>query len=141
MVQGETGSRTFIVLGEPQGKGRHRMTRSGHTYTPKETVQYENWIKLCYQEKYGDALMLEGEIMARIDAYYGIPKAMPKYKRVLVERDEIHPTKKPDADNIAKAILDSLNGIAYKDDAAIVQLHVYKHFSEQPFVEVTLKQI
>ena len=32
-------------------------------------------------------------------------------------KGEMLPTKKPDVDNIIKIILDSLNGLAYKDDA------------------------
>ena len=33
---------------------------------------------------------------------------------------EIRPTKRPDLDNIAKAVLDALNGLAYQDDSQIV---------------------
>ena len=52
----------------------------------------------------------------------------------------INPTKKPDLDNIAKAILDSLNGIAYKDDSQIVSLLISKKYSDRPRVEITLKE-
>ena len=34
------------------------------------------------------------------------------------------PIKRPDTDNIAKIVLDSLNGLAYKDDSAVVDLVV-----------------
>ncbi|WXL80106.1 RusA family crossover junction endodeoxyribonuclease [Clostridium perfringens] len=40
------------------------------------------------------------------------------------------PRKKPDADNIGKIILDSLNGIAYKDDSQIIELSVIKSYTE-----------
>ena len=43
-------------------------------------------------------------------------------------------------DNIAKAILDSLNGIAYKDDSQIVSMVVSKKYSNRPRVEITLKE-
>ena len=52
----------------------------------------------------------------------------------------IRPTKKPDLDNIAKAVLDSLNGIAYKDDSQIVSMVVSKKYSNRPRVEITLKE-
>ena len=52
----------------------------------------------------------------------------------------ISPTKKPDLDNIAKAILDSLNGIAYKDDSQIVSLLISKKYSDRPRVEIALKE-
>lgn len=35
--------------------------------------------------------------------------------------------KRPDADNVAKAILDALNGHAYNDDRAIAALSVRKY--------------
>lgn len=50
----------------------------------------------------------------------------------------IRPTKKPDIDNITKAVLDALNKVAYKDDAAIVQFSVEKFYSDNPRVEVTI---
>ena len=51
------------------------------------------------------------------------------------------PTKKPDVDNIAKAILDSLNGIAYRDDSQIVELNMKKLYADLGFVKVTLEEL
>ncbi len=48
----------------------------------------------------------------------------------------IRPTKTPDADNIAKSVLDALNKVAYKDDSCVVDLIVEKWYSENPRVEV-----
>lgn len=130
----------FIVEGEPQGKGRHRTTNTGHTYTPKETVLYENWIKTCYLNRVGN-ITLTGELRATIEAYYTIPKSKSlKAKKAMLE-GLIRPVKKPDADNIAKAVLDSLNGIAYKDDAQIVDITIRKYYSESGFVKVILEEI
>ncbi|HHD2713896.1 RusA family crossover junction endodeoxyribonuclease [Clostridium perfringens] len=68
---------------------------------------------------------------ALIVAYYKIPKSYSK-KRVQAIRDGLEkPIKKPDADNIAKIILDSLNGIAYKDDSQIIELSVIKRYTEE----------
>lgn len=50
------------------------------------------------------------------------------------------PTKKPDSDNIAKIICDSLNGIAYHDDSQIVELYICKSYSENPKVIVTIAE-
>ena len=44
-----------------------------------------------------------------------------------------------DADNHAKAILDGLNGICYRDDAQIVKLTVEKHVDKtSPRAEIEL---
>lgn len=48
--------------------------------------------------------------------------------------------KKPDADNFAKIIQDALNGIAFRDDAQIIDLRVTKSFGNHG-VRVTVWQI
>lgn len=133
---------SFTVPGEPKGKGRPRMGK-GFAYTPKDTVNYENWVKTCFlnQRIIGDNSVIEGEIMATIHCYYSIPKSTSKKKRELMILDKIRPTKKPDLDNIAKIILDSLNGIAYKDDSQVVGLNISKYYSENPRVEVILEEV
>jgi len=130
----------FVIPGEPKAKARPRVTTKGITYTPKSTVEYENWVKQCYLVKYGQT-MLEGEVKATIKAYFGIPKSISQKRKKLMIDGKVRPTKKPDADNIAKSVLDSLNGIAYKDDSAVVALQVDKYFDENPRVEVTLELI
>jgi Holliday junction resolvase RusA-like endonuclease len=130
----------FIIPGEPKSKARHRTTKSGVTYTPKDTVNFENWVKQCFIIEH-KGKFLEGQIKATIKAYFSIPKSYSKKKRASIEEGTLRPTKKPDTDNLAKSILDSLNGIAYKDDSAIVTLQVDKYFANEPRVEVILEVI
>lgn len=130
----------FTIPGEPRAKQRHRTTKNGFNYTPKETVEYENWVKQCYFIEHRQT-MLEGQIKAEIKAYFGIPNSYTKKRKRAIAEGKVRPTKRPDTDNIAKAVLDSLNGIAYKDDSAIVSLQVEKYFDEKPRVEVILEQI
>ncbi|AWZ48357.1 RusA family crossover junction endodeoxyribonuclease [Clostridiaceae bacterium 14S0207] len=129
----------IVIPGDPKGKQRPRLGK-GYTYTPKQTVNYENWVKMCYLEQ-AQNLMLEGEIKAEIIAYYSIPKSTSKKKRQAMMNEEIRPTKKPDLDNIAKIILDSLNTIAYKDDSQIIELQVKKYYSDYPRVELQLQDL
>lgn len=49
--------------------------------------------------------------------------------------------KKPDCDNLAKSVLDALNGIAYNDDSQITSLHVVKEYGTQPKVILQLKEL
>lgn len=132
---------TFEIIGEPQGKGRPRFsTRGGFvkTYTPEKTASYENFVKLCYLNKYRGQ-KLDGEIIAEIIAYFSIPNSFSKKKRAEAIEGKIKPTKKPDTDNIAKTILDSLNGIAFEDDKQVVSLSVKKLYGEEPKVVVVLE--
>ena len=56
--------------------------------------------------------------------------------------NEIRPTKKPDNDNIAKIILDALNGVAYQDDKQVVSLQVEKYYTEaDEMVTVELQEL
>lgn len=133
---------TFEIPGPVRGKARPRVTRSGVTYTPKETVQYENLVKLCFREAASAAGLdlFEQPVRAQLEVYYEIPKSTSKSRQGAMLLDRIYPTKKPDADNIAKIVLDSLNGIAYKDDSQVVELMVNKFYSKRggPYVFVRL---
>jgi Holliday junction resolvase RusA-like endonuclease len=80
-----------------------------------------------------------------IVALFEIPKSTSKKRAELMRAGEIRPTKggrgNPDLDNIAKAICDALNGIAYHDDAQVVDLKVVKYYSDTPCVTVTVEEV
>lgn len=128
----------FVIPGEPKGKGRPRFTRSGHPYTPGKTIEYENLVRMAFAEKYPNAEPLTGEVFVAIMNYFAIPKSVSKKKRELMVNTVVNPTKKPDLDNIAKAILDSLNGLAFIDDAQVVWLLISKSYAVNPHAEVMI---
>lgn len=133
----------FSILGEPQGKGRPRFVRNStyvRTYTPEKTATYENLVKLEYERQCGGARFRDDECVELIiNAFYGIPKSTSKRKRELMLGEAIRPIKKPDVDNVTKIIADSLNNIAYKDDAQIVDSTVRKFYSDMPRVQVIIQ--
>lgn len=127
----------FVVPGKPQGKGRPRVTRNG-TYTPKATKEYQRTISTC--AKLSNNIYYEKEpLSATILCFYPIPKNTPKYKRKMMIEGKTYPMVKPDLDNVAKAILDALNGVCYKDDNQIVELHIKKKYSDEPRVIVKIE--
>lgn len=130
----------FSIPGPPQGKGRPRFSSYGgrvHTRTPEQTVLYENLVKTEYQKQCEDIRFADGKaVSVEIIAFYEIPKNVSKKKRLEMESGRLRPTKKPDADNVAKVICDSLNGIAYRDDSQVAELTVRKLYGEIPRVEV-----
>ena len=127
---------SFRIDGKPQGKGRPRFTRSGHTYTPDSTAEYEQRVKLAC--RLSGAPKLTGSISADIRAVFAVPKSYTKKERSAALALHFAP-RKPDCDNIAKIILDALNGLAYDDDAQVVRLHVEKCYGEAAYVAVELK--
>ena len=132
----------FVIQGKVQAKQRPRFNRySGKTYTPNETIAYENWVKTCYLEKYKDKELMEKPLRVTIKAYFEIPKSTIKKRKQQMIDNEILPMVKPDTDNIAKGVLDSLNGIAYKDDKQVVELIVNKYYNNTPYVSVMIEEI
>ena len=133
----------FVIQGKAQAKQRPRFnTHTGRTYTPNKTINYENWVKICYLEKYKDKELMDKPLRVTIRAFLEIPKSTSKKKKQQMLNCEIFPTVvKPDTDNIAKSILDSLNGIAYKDDKQVAELIVYKFYNDTPYVNVTIEEI
>lgn len=130
----------FVIPGKVQAKQRPRFNGK-FAYTPKETIAYENWVRTCYLEKYRGQPILENPLKVKIIAYYEIPKSTSKKRRLEMKDDKVFPTVKPDTDNIAKSILDSLNNIAYLDDKQVVKLEVEKYYSDVASVVVMIDEV
>lgn len=132
----------FTIPGQPFGKQRPRFSRAGQyvkIYTPDNTVTYENFVRVMYQQVANGRMFADDAMLdVRIIAYYNIPKSVSKKKRKAMLEHRIRPAKKPDWDNIGKVICDSLNTVAYHDDSSVVDAQVRKFYSENPRVEVTI---
>ena len=123
---------TFRVYGKVVGSARPRVTRHG-TYIPKGTRAYRNLIATAYMAE-ARGRKATGSVMVTIDVCRELPKSRPK--KVESEPD----TFKPDADNIAKNVLDALNGIAWEDDSQVVYMRIRKHprTRRREFIEVSV---
>lgn len=126
----------FEVEGEVVPKGRPRFTRTGHTYTPIKTVVYEQRVKHAARKAMGDLEPFDEQIQLEIRIGMPVPKSWSK-KKQLEALTKPH-TKKPDLDNLVKAILDGMNGVAYRDDSLIYKFSAYKAYALEPSVEVTI---
>jgi len=129
----------IVVEGRIRGKQRPRVC-NGHAFTPKQTVEYENWVRLCFKNQGGQHI--EGSIRANIIAYFEIPKSYSKKRVQAIKEGREYPSRKLDTDNIAKIILDSLNKIAFDDDSQVIELTVIKRYTEElERVEFELEEI
>ena len=136
----------FSVFGEPQGKGRPRFSRIANgrtiTRTPDKTVLYENLVITEYRRQTGDKRFdARAQLSISLVAYYGIPKSASKRVKAAMESGALRPIKTPDTDNILKIVCDSLNGVAYRDDAQIVDSRVQKFYSAIPRVDIVIEDI
>ena len=129
---------TFVVYGEPVGKARPRMTRTGHVYTPSKTRLYEEHIRDAWRAKNVPTLPTGQPVRVSIDAFFSVPKSVSKKRRATMENAPyLH---KPDIDNVVKSVLDGLNGLAFDDDARICVLRTTKQYTlGEPRVEVAIE--
>ena len=134
---------TYIVYGEPVGKGRPRFARRGNftsTYTPLKTKTYEDEIRMMAKAAMGASEPLETPVTVAIYIRVGIPASYSKQKRKDASSGILKPMKKPDLDNVAKCHLDAIQGIIVVDDKQVINLHVTKVYAETPAVEVMVKE-
>ena len=118
--------------GTPKGKQRPRVCRiNGRsiTYTPKQTVTYENQIKSIYSKVANFKFERHVPLEVGILALFAPPKSISQKVRALMLGGEILPTKRPDADNIIKVVLDALNGVAFHDDGQICKIYFDSQFA------------
>ena len=118
----------FTVQGEPFGKQRPRLsTVNGFSmaYTPQKTAVKEAIVRGEYERQCGNAYFPEGAVSVMLLFSLSIPASASKRRRQMMLDGFIHPTKKPDIDNATKLILDSLNGVAWKDDKQVCVIGDY----------------
>jgi Holliday junction resolvase RusA-like endonuclease len=145
----------------PQGRPRARVFTMGNhpkvsMYDPKPSKdwkaeiakQAQSWLSERAKEArefleaagksvpgpMGNHELFKGPLKMELVFYMLKPKSYPK--------SVVHHTKKPDIDNLAKAVSDGLNGIFYKDDSQIVDLRIRKMYCEDsPGVRVKISVV
>lgn len=133
---------TFSVDINPIPKGRPKFARRGNfvrAYTPKKTSDYETKIKTQAQ-----AVMTREPLETPVAVYLyfrlPIPKTYPKKRIAACLAGSERPIKKPDLDNLAKSVLDGLNGVVYLDDSQLVSLHITKVYAHNPGVDIMIRE-
>lgn len=127
----------FTIPGAPQGKERPRFTKNGIAYTPVKTREYEKIVAWAYRCE-AHNVRFTGPVDACIVAVYPIPRSWSKKKQFDAASGKLLPMVKPDIDNVAKAVLDACNGIAYRDDVSVTGLTISKRYGTRPCVIVRL---
>lgn len=130
---------SFFVPGEAIGKGRPRVTTiGGHArmFTPKKTADYETLIAETAQEAMKGRELIGGPVLMELAIRMPVAASWSKKKTAAALDGDVMPTKKPDADNVLKAICDGINGIVFKDDVQVVNISLSKRFSATPGVTV-----
>ena len=133
----------FFVPGPPVGKGRPRAARRGAgvvMFTPEKTVGYETLAATTAGNAMRAHQLLDGPLEAMLEMRFQVPASWSKARRARALAGVEWHISKPDADNVAKAILDACNGVVFRDDSQIVMLTATKEFSETPGVRVVIRE-
>lgn len=109
--------------------------------TPERTVNYESLVSLAAQAAMRSQEMLTGALALSFVAIFPIPKSWAKKR---FDAQELVPelvVKRPDIDNLAKALADGMNGIVYADDCQIACFETcVKIYGATPGVRVLVRE-
>ena len=134
----------FRINGDPKGKARARCTCRGgrpRMYADPATAVYQVMIKELANEAFrGVPLPLRGPVEVHVLAVRKRPKSRMRKKD---ENERELDVRKPDADNIKKAVLDALVwSDVLTDDACVWRSEVEKWMAdkeEKPHLVVTIR--
>jgi len=128
----------FFIQGKPVAKERPRFGKDAHgrprTYTPEATKTWEE--QIAWESRMAISLLaraggggpevsfpFERRVISELTFYLPRPKSYPKSMTVML--------KKPDLDNLSKAVLDGLaKGRILKDDNIVTDEINRKRYAE-----------
>jgi len=119
----------FTVPGRPVPMARPRVTAHG-TYTPEKCRIYKNYVASLARAAMRENKPMEGAVQCHILLCFDVPKSYTKGKKLAAA----HNVQKPigrntgDVDNHAKAVMDALTGIVWRDDSQVTRLSISKIF-------------
>lgn len=120
------------VPGSPRAKGRPRVTLRGRfpvAYTPRATREWEDVVRKTALTR-APKQPLSCPVVCHLDFTFRSPRkvigqALPR----------------ADVDNLAKAVLDALNGIIFADDSLIQELLVTKGYGPLSGVRIVVTPV
>lgn len=109
---------TVIVNQRPKVKARPRHAKNGRVFTPKTTLEAEELVAEAWNEQCGE--MMEGPLEV-------VLQYSPDGTVITVMESPHNATAlRGDLDNYVKLTLDSLNGVAWGDDAQVIRIFAVK---------------
>ena len=123
----------FYILGDPRPQGRPRFYKRGNfigVCDPKESRNYKQTLAAQIAAQ-NPVYIQDGAISLECEFIFARPKTLPK--------KVVDHTKKPDLDNLLKALKDAMTGIVWHDDAQIVSLSARKDYGDVPGIKMVVR--
>jgi len=131
----------FVVPGDPVALKRHRTFKRGEftgSYDPSKGDKAAFLAKALSNKP---IVPLDESLFLKLEFHFPRPKShyrTGKNSHILKDSAPVNHTGTPDADNLAKFVCDSLNGIFWTDDKIVSQLHVTKIYDQVPHVRIQI---
>lgn len=120
------------IVPTAQARVRHGISKSGFVTAFKACTQIRNerTLEACLLE-HKPAEPMRGAVRVYFGAVLPVSQSVSKKKKAEMLAGLVHPTKKPDIDNLAKQLLDAMPRLQFwEDDKQIVELHCKKTYGE-----------
>ena len=138
---------TYIGKVQPQQRPRHRVVTAkngrvfAQTYEARESRDFKATLHYLAQKELEESgqFMIEGACSIHVSVRVPIPKSLSAVKKKNIAEGHVRPERKPDVDNILKAVMDALTGVLYSDDKLVVYASVEKAYGPQEGVTVYVR--
>jgi Holliday junction resolvase RusA-like endonuclease len=119
------------------------MARSGNVYNTQKTCQAESDIQFLLRAHISkeNIQITSKPVIVKIRFNYSYPKSMSKNDKLLADLEMLYRASRPDVDNLAKLVLDSMNGLIYFDDGQVVRLVCEKKYSKREGIDLKVIEI
>lgn len=131
----------FVVDEIPRPWQRARLAAAGHHFTDAETRAWKKSVATLGKVAMRGRELFVVPVELLVVFLLPVPASWPDWKRKLALEGKLAPTTKPDWDNLGKGVSDALNGIAWTDDAQVVDCFTRKRYATVPCAVVHAKPL
>jgi len=134
----------FVVFGKPIALKRHRTFKKGDftgSYDPSKGDKAD-FLSMALEHK--PAIPFDEPLFVKLEFMFPRPKShyrTGKNAHLLKDSAPERHIGTPDADNLAKFCLDSLNNVFWRDDSIVCELSVSKKYDKVPRIAVQVVRI
>ena len=128
---------------DPKPKARPRATRLGRVYTPKSSLDHEAAIRssvIATLEANGVAVVPICR-PCKLGLVFDMPSNAGGWRKKAAAAGVFYPVRRWDLDNMAKSVMDALNGVLWDDDHRIMVLTASKRETTSGGIGITVESI